>query len=348
MLKEKFGTDQACLDFIVQEKWGGIPTCHKCGSIQSYYLKSRKIYKCKECSTQYSVIQGTLFEKSRIPLTKWFEAIYFFTTTKGISSCQLAKHLGLPQPTAYKMMQRMRCSLKGMYKTVFLSGDVEVDEGYLYPKLNRNMRSYQQFKKLREKTEEINGLTAQQMRKQFGTAKGYTEILKKREMLAKTEVYSKSYSVIFGMQERNGDVVLYKLGSSKRSFNAEKVLPLMFRHIDKECRLFTDEQKVYKKARGYFENHKVIQHDKRVYVQGYKHTNNIECTWRHLKKLIYSTYMGVSFKHMDKYLNEFMYRYNLRHESTVVLFNSFLPFVVQKKKKMDELGPFDSTYIEAA
>src|ERR1700751_3141860 len=101
----RFATDQMCHDYLVQVRWNGKPICPKCGNDNmNYYLAKRKVYKCSNpnCYKQFNVVRETIFERSKMPLHKWFLAIYFFTTTKrGVSSCQLAEFLNVQQRTAW-------------------------------------------------------------------------------------------------------------------------------------------------------------------------------------------------------------------------------------------------------
>src|ERR1700752_3255459 len=76
----RFDTEKKCRDFLIQVRWAGKPTCPKCGNYHmNYYLSARKIYKCSnpKCYAQFSLTQNTIFERSKLPLIKWFQAIYF-------------------------------------------------------------------------------------------------------------------------------------------------------------------------------------------------------------------------------------------------------------------------------
>ncbi len=85
----------------------------------------------KECRKQFSAKVGTIFEDSPIPLDKWFVAMWSITNAKnGISSCELARAIGVCQKTAWHMLHRIRLALKsGNFGK--LSGRVEADEAFI-------------------------------------------------------------------------------------------------------------------------------------------------------------------------------------------------------------------------
>ena len=108
-----FTDESKCRDFLVQQRWNGCPECPYCGSDKWYSIENGKRFKCgnKECHKKYSATVGTIFHASKIPLSTWFPAVYLVTShKKGISSCQLAKHLGVCQKTSWFMNQRIRLS----------------------------------------------------------------------------------------------------------------------------------------------------------------------------------------------------------------------------------------------
>jgi transposase-like protein len=132
-LMSKFKDEQACRDYLVQQRWNGVPECPYCGCRKSYRIENGKRFKCanKECYKKYSVTVGTIFEASNIPLSTWFPAVYLVTShKKGISSVQLAKHLGITQKSAWFVIMRIRESLREK-APLLLKTEVQADEAYI-------------------------------------------------------------------------------------------------------------------------------------------------------------------------------------------------------------------------
>src|SRR5438034_1389215 len=97
-----FKDEETCKQFLVQQRWGGNVTCPFCGHDKVY--TTNRGYKCadKTCYKKFSVTVGTVYENSKVPLRTWFGAMYLATAhKKGISSCQLARDLGITQKTAW-------------------------------------------------------------------------------------------------------------------------------------------------------------------------------------------------------------------------------------------------------
>lgn len=129
---EVFGTEDACRDYLTKIIWQNGAYCPHCGSKRVYHFRNGRVHKCAKCRKQFSIKVGTIFEDSKIPLKKWFMAIYLLTChKKGISSLQLSRDLGITQKTAWFMLQRLRYAMKNPEFAKPLDGIVEIDETYV-------------------------------------------------------------------------------------------------------------------------------------------------------------------------------------------------------------------------
>lgn len=133
-----FKNEKEAVQFFIKSRWNGKITCpyKECESniweqeCKIYELQSGHDYKCSCCGKTFSYKTGTIFENTKIELKKWFTAIYLHTANKkGISSCQLAKHLGITQKTAWFMLHRIRHAINT--KGGMFSGTTEADETYI-------------------------------------------------------------------------------------------------------------------------------------------------------------------------------------------------------------------------
>lgn len=114
--------------FMAQIRWPNGVTCPACKGQEVSYLSTRRTWKCKACKKQFSVKVGTLMEDSPIGLDKWLSAIWLITNAKnGVSSCEIARALGITQKSAWFLLHRIRLAMQeGTFEK--LSGEVEVDE----------------------------------------------------------------------------------------------------------------------------------------------------------------------------------------------------------------------------
>ncbi len=129
-----FNSEQVCRDYLEASRWGDNLCCpyKDCQHNNIFKYTDGKRYKCAKCQRQYSVRVGTIFEDSKIPLTKWYAAIYLITShKKGISSLQLHRDLGVTQKTAWFMLHRVRKSLWLDLGEDKLTGIVEADETFI-------------------------------------------------------------------------------------------------------------------------------------------------------------------------------------------------------------------------
>lgn len=153
--QKEFSTEDKCREYLEQQRWNGTPACPFCGSINVCRFSTRKAFKCREkgCRKQFSVLVGSVYQNTKIPLTKWFLATYILSVhSKGISSLQLSKWLGVTQTTAWHLNHRIREMLTDKSPEL-LEGVVEVDETYVGGSLkNIHAKKKESLKGLDNKT----------------------------------------------------------------------------------------------------------------------------------------------------------------------------------------------------
>src|SRR5215472_11088848 len=148
---QRFKTDDDCLDYIEKMRWpNGEIGCVHCGEVgrvskitreKAGKNKRTRIYQCLACSKQFSATSGTIFNDSHLSLTKWFLAIALICEAKkGMSACQLQRHLGVNYRTAWYLAHRIREAMQDGFQ--LMTGVVEADETYLLPKRPRKGRPY--------------------------------------------------------------------------------------------------------------------------------------------------------------------------------------------------------------
>ena len=130
-MMQVFSDEKKCIDHFRAVRWPNGVVCPHCGSTKVYTL-SNNGHKCGDCVTKFSVRHGSIFDDSKVPLQKWFMAIYLVTShKKGVSSCQLAKDINVTQKTAWFMLHRIRNASETTEFNAPLSGTVEIDETYV-------------------------------------------------------------------------------------------------------------------------------------------------------------------------------------------------------------------------
>jgi transposase len=130
---ERFPNDDACLDHIMEVRFGMRHVCGKCGKDATFHrLQNRKAYSCAQCGAHLYPCAGTIFQDSRTSLQSWFYAIYLFVATRhGVSGKELERTLGVTYKTAYRMGQQIRDLMGKANGFEMLQGHVEADETYV-------------------------------------------------------------------------------------------------------------------------------------------------------------------------------------------------------------------------
>jgi transposase-like protein len=126
-----FADLDVCHNYMVDLKWpDGKIVCPACGSEKIGRIATRRMLRCNAagCRKQFSSKVGTIFEDSPLGLDKWFVAVWCIANAKnGISSCELARAIGVTQRSAWFMLHRIRAAMRtGTFRK--LSGKVESDE----------------------------------------------------------------------------------------------------------------------------------------------------------------------------------------------------------------------------
>jgi transposase-like protein len=140
-VQQRFPDEKSCRDYLIQVRWNGQMVCVHCGSIRKFYpINDGELYKCADCRKNFSIRVGTIFEDTKIPLQKWFFAIFLFSShKKGISSAQLGRDIGVRQATAWHILHRIRYGMTPKKKEQ-LKNIVEADETYVGGRHHRGKR----------------------------------------------------------------------------------------------------------------------------------------------------------------------------------------------------------------
>ena len=279
-----YPTDDACLEHLMEVRYGLEGKCPKCGEQTRFSrVSSQRAYACQWCGWHTYPCVGTPFEASRTSLQLWFYAIYLFSTTRsGVSAKELQRQLGVTYKAAWRMGHEIRKHMATVDGDEPLSGDVEADETYI-----------------------------------GGKRKGK----RGRGAAGKT--------IVFGMLDRDGDVVTKVVPNASRS----TLHPIIESSIEKGSTIHTDEWLAYNglDKKGY--EHKRVNHGAKEYATAETHVNTMESYWSRLKTSIRGTHVHVSPKHLQKYASEFEYRFNSRNHPEMMLSELLGTFPEPSKKE---------------
>ncbi len=131
---ERYGSDANCEVALIESRWpkGFVcPSCG-CGHSSSFRREGRLYFQCTACRHQYSVISGTIFEATKLPLSRWFLAMHLLTQSKNnVAALELMRHLGVCYKTAWLMKHKLMEVMREREDSRQLEGRVEIDDAYL-------------------------------------------------------------------------------------------------------------------------------------------------------------------------------------------------------------------------
>jgi transposase-like protein len=130
--QKRFATEEDCIEHLYHLRWSEGFICPNCGEKHHYFIKGYNLYECTTCGKRTSITAGTLFHSTKIPLVKWFTALYFVAVDKGgISAVRLAQYLQVSWKTANLMLNKLRVAMADRDAKYQLTGTVELDGAYV-------------------------------------------------------------------------------------------------------------------------------------------------------------------------------------------------------------------------
>jgi transposase-like protein len=132
-LKE-YGTEAHCEAVVQGWRWSKGFVCPTCATTRAVQFRRgrSKIFQCCDCRKQTSLISGTIFHGTNLPLTQWFLAIYFVTQGKsGLSILELRRMLGLSYKAAWRLKHKLMQAMFEREEKTILAQRVETDGAYL-------------------------------------------------------------------------------------------------------------------------------------------------------------------------------------------------------------------------
>jgi len=272
-----FADRDNCLKFMVERRWpDGIVKCPTCGSENVSFLSSRRLWQCKtrHPKAQFSIKVGTIFEDSPIGLDKWLMAMWMLANCKnGVSSYEIHRAIGITQKSAWFMLQRLRLVLKDIGPK----------------KLGNHVEPIQM-------DETYIGGKPKNMHKD-----------KRVKLFAANNGKYPEKTAVFGMLDTQSREVRAMMIPKVKRASLQRVI---LDNVGFGATIHTDESTVYNGLRWYV--HETVNHMNEYVTANGVTTNSIENFWSLLKRSLSGTYVAVEPMHMDRYLDEAMFRFNNR------------------------------------
>jgi predicted RNA-binding Zn-ribbon protein involved in translation (DUF1610 family) len=279
-----FPSETDCAEFLFNRRWPEGFVCPACGCGRAALLKARAhTYECLDCGRQTSVTAGTVMHRSKLPLTLWFWAAHLMAThSNGMSALQLRGQLHVTYKTAWLLAQKLRRSMVDPDREL-LKGVVEVDQTEVPFRTKEGLFDP-------TKPRKILIIGAVEVRPRGGGA---------RWPRPKGAKY---------LDTRPGRVRMAAIPDN----SAKSIQAFVRANVEPGTTLISDGHRSYLGLAEY-------RHDQRVVGKMAAH---VSLPWVHrvfslMKRWGLGTYHGLRPKHVDSYLNEYVFRFNRRHHRHV-------------------------------
>jgi transposase-like protein len=282
-----FHDETAAREYFEAVRWPDGPVCPHCGSVRVTRMEGEAhragLFNCRDCRNQFSATVGTVFERSHIPLHKWMLANHLMNASKkGVSAHQLHRTLSLPYKTAWFMAHRLREAMRDPTPTP-LGGEgkvIEADEAYHGKR--EIPREPQRHDKYRAKP----------------TKRGKGGGAQKRPIVA--------------LVERGGEARAVHMNT----VTSKNLRDFMVKNVSRKSKLHTDESNLYPAIGAEFARHETVNHANKEYARGKGDdlvtTNSAEGFFGVFKRGMTGVYQHCGEQHLQRYLDEFTFRYNNR------------------------------------
>jgi transposase len=269
----EFPDDATCLDWLVTHLYPEGINCPNCERITKHHrVKSRPAYSCQFCGHYEYPMAGTIFEGSSTSLRLWFHAMYLMASTR----CGIsAKQLEREIGVSYPTAWRMFKQIRSMLDQDDdgpFNGTVEMDGAY------------------------VGG-------------RGQWRHGKQRKGAPAQDDPHKTH--VFGMVQRARDDQHGRVAAKVEPLPGQSLRANVYGKVEIGSTVYTDEWRAYDQLNDLY-THGAVDHSKKVYVSGDVHVQAIEGFWSLVKRGISGVYHGVSSKHLQAYLDEYVFRYNNR------------------------------------
>jgi hypothetical protein len=280
---KEFPDEESCkLKFKdIRDKQGVV--CPHCGGKDHYWKSDKWQYECKKCHFRTTLRSGTIMHGSKLPFRYWFVAMHLITSTKkSFSSQEIQRQLGHKryQPI-WTMMHKLRDAMGNRDGQYTLSGAIELDEGFFSTEISEENKN----KPLKR------GRGSQKKSKVLVMAES-------KEVEGKTTKKGKPRKVGFLKMQVIDDL---KSGT---------ITPIVEQFVSKDAELLTDDSTSYVDLKD-----KVAQHSPQVIP---KKLIGEKLPWVHVtisnaKRILLNTYHDIKPEYLQRYLNEFCYKFNRRY-----------------------------------
>lgn len=271
-----FADPDNCLEYMAAHRWPNGVVCPTCGRTDVTFLKTQRKWQCKSAHAkrQFTAKVGTVFEDSPLGLEKWLPAVWMIASCKnGVSSYEISRTLGVTQKTAWFMLHRIREAMKN--GSLLKMGGSEGGPV--------------------EVDETFVGPKAKKMHRE-------------RRLRMQTAMKGNQKAIVMGILDRESRQVRAKVVPNvKRETLQNEIL----RQVEKGSTVYTDRYPAYDNLAAQEYIHETVNHVDE-YVRGQIHVQGIENFWSLLKRTLTGTYVAVEPFHLDRYLDEQMFRYNNR------------------------------------
>jgi transposase-like protein len=299
-------SDDEAFHLFKEARWpDGEPICPDCKTLEHYWIRTRKQWRCKSCKHTFGVTSGTIFANHKLPLRIYLAAIALYSNTaKGISALQISRDLDVQYKTAFVLMHKLRESLVDD-EPGQVGGEVEIDAAYV----NKHVRPKNRIEDRRDLR------------------------------LAENQKGSKRALVV--LRQRGAEGADKTLSFLAKNENQRDTRTIASRHIALGSVVFADEHRAYDVLHADFPTIRV--NHRSIYVGPHgENTNQAESFFSRFRRMQYGQHHRMNNVYVTRYANEIAYREDTRRVSNGAIFQDVTKRCARKGVSRDFCGYWQS------
>lgn len=279
--------DEAAAYLKLEEmRWQGRPVCPHCASIGEHYfltpkntegrktrtgaVSARRLWRCRDCRKQFSVLTGTIMHGTKIPIRTWLFVLFEMSASKnGLAAREIERKYQVTPRTAWHMTHRIREAMRRPADAAMMRGTIIADETWIGGKPSNRHKGVPRPSAMGQNTDKTPVLTL--VNRETGEAR--SRVLPRVDAMNLRKVI-----------EEHVDM--------------------------RPSTLHTDELRSYRMLSDSFTDHVAVNHSAGEYVKNGATTNHAEGFFSQLKRSLDGTHHHVTVEHLDRYLAEFDFRYS--------------------------------------
>lgn len=293
-------TEEQARELFTKLRWGSttVMPCTSCGTVDKHYVrKSRNQWRCKHCFTDFSVTTGTPFLNRKMSFKDILLLNYKFArASQGKAANDISSDYGYTLRTVFRTFHKIREALFETRDLTPLTGQVQADGGYFCGKPRRP----------RKRVQVTSAIVNNKLRNRKASIipGGQTPNIEPWNL---KKLKNRRIALVMRQIGENGTGATRTIVEVVKGENANSVIPLFKKYVDRSAEIWTDNGQGYSTLNA-INAHRTVTHSVEYCTDDGVNNNQAESFFSRMRRAEYGVYNGMRHQYFEYYANEFAWR----------------------------------------